>query len=125
MAITKERTYQQEYYHTNKDKIKNYPSRKSPDYTGKLKTYRDNLKAEVITHYSPDSCCIKCGFSDMRALCIDHINGDGKHRSNGISGYRLYCWLKKNNFPEGFQVLCANCNLIKQHEAKEWRKRNG
>ena len=25
----------------------------------------------------------------------------------------IYIWLKNNNFPEGFQVLCFNCNCGK------------
>jgi hypothetical protein len=25
----------------------------------------------------------------------------------------MYRWLAKKNFPEGFQVLCANCNVAK------------
>jgi len=25
----------------------------------------------------------------------------------------LYLWLEKQNYPEGFQVLCANCNTAR------------
>jgi hypothetical protein len=45
-------------------------------------------------------------------LQIDHVNNDGaEHRKQlGRGGSRLYQWLRKHNFPTGFQVLCANCN---------------
>lgn len=34
--------------------------------------------------------CIACGFTDKRALQIDHINSDGKiDRLNGITGFAL------------------------------------
>lgn len=43
---------------------------------------------------------------------IDHINGGGtKHRKQ--IGSHIYNWIKNNEFPEGFQVLCFNCNLAK------------
>jgi hypothetical protein len=51
---------------------------------------------------------------------IDHIDGNGaEHRREmaaernspwGQAGHATYRWLRKNNYPEGFQVLCANCN---------------
>ena len=80
------------------------------------------LKTRVITHYgNGKAACVKCGFSDIRALVIDHINGDGaSHRKTvkGI-GMRFYLWLEKNNYPDGFQTLCSNCNLIKMIDNKE------
>ena len=33
--------------------------------------------------------------------------------SQGFGGYALHLWLKKNNFPDGFRVLCMNCNWAK------------
>ncbi len=48
----------------------------------------------------------------LEFLCIDHTNGDGAaHRKiTGGAGQRTYLWLRKNGFPEGFRVLCYNCN---------------
>ncbi len=87
--------------------------------------YRRKIKAEVLTHYGKGKCaCIKCGFGDLRALSIDHINGGGRlHRQGaGIgSGSAMYVWLKKNNYPSGFQTLCLNCQWIKRDEKHEYR----
>src|SRR5208283_3808686 len=57
-------------------------------YCLKYKNYQkkysrnDNRKLEVLTHYSDGlPTCNKCGFIDIRALSIDHINSGGtKHR---------------------------------------------
>lgn len=85
------------------------------------------LKHQVMEYYSNGKpICSLCGFSDIRALCIDHINNDGaEHRRrvcgnsrNGGGTSSTYFWLRKNGFPDGFQVLCFNCNQI-----KEWDKR--
>lgn len=79
------------------------------------KLYREKIKLEVIQHYSPEKCCVKCGIADIDVLTIDHINGKGhQHRKMlGGGGAILYCWLRKNNYPEGYQVLCLNCNWKK------------
>jgi hypothetical protein len=58
--------------------------------------------------------CACCGETLFEGLTIDHINGDGKaHRKVAGAGTGLYRWLKLHDFPPGFQVLCATCNLAK------------
>lgn len=61
------------------------------------------------------SVCQCCGEDKYEFLAIDHINGGGiKHRKeNNIK--TVYGWLKKNNFPQGFRVLCHNCNCALGH----------
>lgn len=57
--------------------------------------------------------CARCGFSDLRALQIDHVNGDGaKERGRNQAFY------KRILADDGgrYQILCANCNWIKRHE---------
>ena len=59
--------------------------------------------------------CMCCGETTMEFLSLDHINGGGKHHRKAINkvGNGFYDWVVKNNFPEGLQVLCHNCNLAK------------
>ena len=85
------------------------------------KMERDRLKKEVFQHYSSvKMACANCGFGDIRALDLDHINGDGAKKRRKLFGSRLcagttyYRHLRKNGFPEGYQVLCRNCNWIKK-----------
>lgn len=63
--------------------------------------------------------CQHCGFSDKRALQVDHVHNDGY--LEGDRGKREY----RNNKqvrdavladPKRFQILCANCNWIKEYE---------
>jgi hypothetical protein len=78
---------------------------------------RLRMKLTVLTHYGNGKCaCIGCGFSDIRALSIDHINGDGaQHRRESSTIHsKLYYWLIKHNLPEGYQTLCMNCQFIKR-----------
>lgn len=88
-------------------------------YKSHMKRRYHNLRLEVLSHYSgtpPFCACRGCNESHIEFLCIDHIKGggtalrklDGKHKN-------LYEWLKKNEFPEGFRVLCYNCNNAEAH----------
>ena len=86
-----------------------------------MNKWRQKLKDEVYAKYG-GYICAACGETDELALQIDHIFNNGeKHRaeirgtkkSRGIGGERFYSWLKKNNYPAGFQILCASCNFAK------------
>ena len=68
--------------------------------------------------------CKHCGFSDVRALQIDHIEGLGtttKARLRmGETGLVLYlALLAGRRDPVRYQLLCANCNWIKRCENNE------
>ena len=78
--------------------------------------YITKLKLDVISRYSITSSC-SCGYSDVRALIIDHITGGGrKHRTTTTKsgGWNFYRWLRKNGYPPGYAVLCANCQMKKE-----------
>lgn len=81
--------------------------------------WRWKVRCETISHYGKE--CICCGELNMKFLTIDHIKGGGnKHRreinNGGVqSGYLMYAWLRKNNYPKGFQTMCMNCNWARQH----------
>lgn len=77
----------------------------------KANTIKNRMK--VLQHYSgivPK--CSLCRIEDLDVLDIDHISGGGsaQRRIHNLSGSKFYCWLIRNNFPDGFRVLCKNCN---------------
>lgn len=64
--------------------------------------------------------CVRCGFTDMRALQIDHVKGGGFKELKGVKSLAAYYKLIRAN-PRRYQVLCANCNQIKKVEENEVR----
>jgi len=87
------------------------------------KEHRRKLKFEVLLHYSipcaiPVPICAECHFSDIRALSLDRINGKHK-KTTKLYGDNLYQDLKKKDYPDGWQVLCMNCQWVKRYENKE------
>lgn len=66
--------------------------------------------------------CVRCGFSDIRALQLDHINGGGIMDTKVLGGAcnsLKYYTLRPDLAKERLQILCANCNWIKRDEQKE------
>lgn len=60
--------------------------------------------------------CNCCGEFRLEFLTLDHINGGGnQHRlevtGSKKGGHKFFVWLRNNNYPPGFQVLCYNCNM--------------
>ena len=73
-------------------------------------------RKDVLEHYSgADPRCACCGLRYEPSLTIDHINGGGRKHRKEINTGGLYYWLKQNNYPKGFRVLCMNCNFILGH----------
>lgn len=109
-------------------------------YTEKRRKYnrkrRHGLRRQIIKLLGGK--CIRCGFSDKRALQIDHVHGGGRrhagrkygkkftkhgtHQAGGISNYVVYLNKILNEIKAGskdYQLLCANCNWIKKFEENE------
>lgn len=56
--------------------------------------------------------CRECGYDDIRALQIDHINGDG--HSERVSAPKMVRDIASGKYDKKkYQLLCANCNVIK------------
>ena len=90
------------YYHAHNDNVK-----------ASQKKYRNKIREEVLIHYGGK--CVCCGEEKKEFLVLDHINGGGnEHRRKiGLGGGSMTRWIRDNNFPDFFQVLCHNCNMSK------------
>jgi hypothetical protein len=99
-----------------------HPERRRASYKRYRVKHRGKRKLEVLKHYSNQEVpsCEICGFSDIRALSLDHINGGGnKHREEiRKGGTSFYDWVIKNNYPSGLRVLCMNCQFITLSEKR-------
>ncbi len=91
--------YKRDYYGDNRDRI----------LEQKRALYKKH-RQEVFVAYGGAKCSC-CGETEFHFLCIDHVNGGGnKHRKEVPGGVGMISWLRKNNYPKGFRVLCHNCN---------------
>jgi len=102
-----------------KDRINQYMRNKRIKYRERiLRTERQyRVKALEIL----GNKCVRCGFSDLRALQVDHVNGGGtkEHKKYGTSRGIYMQVIRTENKDGKYQLLCANCNWIKREDNKE------
>ena len=74
---------------------------------------RQVLRAQMVEAYGGRCAC--CGETELAFLTLDHIEGGGTKDRKGPGGTEgLYRRLKRAGWPNGYQVLCANCNMAKE-----------
>ena len=122
------KTYNQEYYQKNKEKLSERKKRRwreaTPEQRDKYRMenrrYKWEIKKEVLTYYGNGTlACVYCGYTDIRALTLDHINNNGAQERKSRKelewgGVPFYRWLRRNSYPKGYQTLCMNCQVIKK-----------
>jgi len=75
---------------------------------------RLKLRRETLEAYG--GVCQCCGEDDERFLTLDHVNNDGATEREQLGIKRggdtiaLFRRLRTAGWPEGYQVLCWNCN---------------
>jgi hypothetical protein len=94
----KVKSYHYKYYQAHKEKRKIIVQEKNKE-----------LFNEILNYYGHQCSIIDCG--GIENLRVDHIGG--KDNGDGyLKGHKLWRWLKKNNFPPGFRILCQRCNAL-------------
>ena len=64
-----------------------------------------------MTHYcGGEPSCQCCGEANYLFLTMDHIGGGGMKHRKEVRADKLPMWLKRQGWPEGYRVLCWNCN---------------
>jgi len=112
------------WYQQHREEVKKQRLGQKEERARLNRQWRLDLKIEVLTYYGNGECsCITCGERRIPCLSIDHIDNNGcEHRRQlfGKPSNSIYYWLKKNNYPEGYQTLCMNCQFVKQAEHSGW-----
>lgn len=131
MTKERKREINAKYYQAKKQEILTYRKSKYKPEEAKLRAKRHHqehrsernsrtkardqeLKLIAFTTYGGAKCSL-CPETRIAALHIDHISGGGNNHRKEIK-QSIYNWLKKHKYPNGFRVLCANCNI------REYRK---
>lgn len=106
-----------EQYRTNKERRKRILARNS-EYQKSNRSKMNALsnrnyhrrRIKVLEYYGAKCAC--CGETAQEFLAVDHINGGGRQHRKSL-GTSIFAWLIRNNYPDGFQLLCHNCNHAK------------
>ena len=119
------KTYHRNYYLKNREKrLQQFRERflANPDY---YKNRNKKSKIEVLTHYGNGVCgCVICSENRLGCLSLDHIKDNRTEETRRLGkpkywgGPSFYIWLRKRNYPTGYQTLCMNCQFLKRVKAK-------
>ncbi len=118
--LEKQRAYAKQHYRDNWLHYQEY-HRKYAAENRKQKNlnnikYNRKIKLEVLSHYGgAPPVCACCGEAAMEFLSIDHIKGGGSRHRRELNRSNLYGYLKKTGYPDGYRVLCMNCNFALGH----------
>lgn len=90
-------------------------AKQDPEYLAHRYTLRVNyyekLRADVFAGYGGKCAC--CGESESEFLQLDHVDGGGNVDRKTRATKTLYAAVRREGYPPGFQLLCANCNQAK------------
>ena len=112
------------------DSVKTYITKRIKEdskgyYEGRRKIVKKQSDKcrEIVLTYLGDKC-VYCGFTDKRALVLDHIKSDGWHDRKLHKGNLCsYYSTRLDKLKDNIQLLCSNCNIIKAKENKEFGRR--
>jgi hypothetical protein len=124
------RAKRKEYQSRPEVKAKASKRNTTSEFRAKGRILHNNERLKIFQAYSKRlsnsdiPCCNCCGLnSHIDFLAIDHIFGRVEMDSipelvaigysSKLEGSKLRDWIMQNNFPDGFQILCHNCNFAK------------
>lgn len=89
--------------------------------------YSDKVRLRALESISNPPRCKRCGDTDTRILVYDHIHENGsedRHLNQIMLALKILGMSEKKRL-ETFQLLCRNCNWIKQLERydREFKER--
>lgn len=109
-----------ESYHRHKDEIR---ERRNPRQAEK----RFTVFKECVERYGGK--CQDCGFDNITALVIHHVNGGGSEHRKNMKADSIYGDLKSKGYPPledlELRLLCANCHVIVHDRKFNMAMRNG
>lgn len=135
MTPEERRVYNAAWHQANREKKKEderaYRLKKKEEMAvdeSKRAQYRERVNASIQRNRKKlrlsilemlGNCCKGCGYSDKRALQIEHINGDGAEERRKYKDPNTCYRFIKSQIEAGsdrYQILCANCHIIKHSE---------
>lgn len=113
------REYNRTYYLKHQEERLRYNKEYHQQNAEAVRQRQNQSRLAIIARLG--NVCVRCGFSDIRALQVDHIHGGGAKHARSLSSGPTYYKniLNDPNFATKFQCLCANCNWIKRSENNE------
>ena len=114
----RQRAWYAEWYERNKDKVRAYKAANMRRYRlanpekhrGQSRAAKQKQRAALFAMYG--SSCVLCGFSDVRALTLDHVKRNGAAERAELGERGVYRRALVELRPDEYRTLCMNCQFI-------------
>jgi len=111
------------WYEANKEKarkqkrenMRRYRAENPEKYREQTKASKERLRVKLFDMYGHK--CSLCGFTDKRALTLDHIKNNGAEERESLGARGPWYRAVKKYRPEEYRILCMNCQFIERIKA--------
>ena len=118
----KARQRYKKWYEENKDharkmkreRMREYRAANPEKYKEQSRKAKAKLKQKVFDMYG--DICALCGFTDKRALTLDHIQNNGAAERKKIGERGVYYRAIEEYRPLEYRIICMNCQFISRVE---------
>lgn len=96
--------------------MRKYRAENPTKYAQQSREAKHRLRQRLFDVYGTK--CVRCGFDDVRALTLDHVNNNGAAERAQLGERGVY---RRALLPEcraDYRMLCMNCQFITRHETK-------
>lgn len=119
------------YYQRNKERLREYKKENmrryraaNPErYAAHSRKAKRKLRLTVEAVFG--TACVLCGFSDTRALTLDHILNNGAQERAELGERGVYLRAIKPEHRHEYRILCMNCQFIARHGAGRQNQHTG
>jgi hypothetical protein len=93
-----------------------------PKYRAQSRQAKAKLREQLFQIYG--AACALCGFTDRRALTLDHILKNGAKERAELGERGVYRRALVAEFRSEYRTLCMNCQFIARHPvaARAWQE---
>lgn len=111
------------WYHRNKEKyrpiraalMRKYRAKNPEKYAAQSREAKRKQRAAMFLLYGCK--CVLCGFSDKRALTLDHVRNNGAEERARLGPRGVYRRALNPKNKGDYRMLCMNCQFVTRHES--------
>jgi predicted secreted protein len=94
--------------------MRKYRAENPEKYRVQSREAKARLKDKLFDMYGRS--CALCGFDDIRALTLDHINGNGNTERKELGERGVYRRAAETYRPDEYRTLCMNCQFVERQK---------
>lgn len=97
-----------------RERMREYRAKDPEKYAKQSREAKKRQRKKIFDLYGHK--CNLCGFTDKRALTLDHIKNNGSEERRELGERGVYSRALEKYRPNEYRILCMNCQFIERHK---------